>query len=219
MLKIPNHRKSIALPALPVLWAATAGLGLQSCDQADDPAPSAETTNTTPSDWQQIEPVNPELDFSKTYKTLAQSSAEQIPTPDGWEKVDRKPTATKATQSILPPPVQDSPPTPTPNPTPNPSPRPADQAASPPEPDPPAVATVENRASADRHFPTEQRVWTNYQGQLMVASVIECDFETGSLLMESDDGILRNYQLSQLSDSDRAYLWGLAEGEGARDKD
>ena len=62
-----------------------------------------------------------------------------------------------------------------------------------------------------RTFPTEERVWTNYQGQVMIASVLECDFKSGNLLMKSDLGVLRKYQLYRLSDRDREYLYQFAE--------
>jgi hypothetical protein len=67
--------------------------------------------------------------------------------------------------------------------------------------------------ASDQSFPTEQRVWTNYQGQLMVASVLECDFKSGELVMRSDDGTLRNYQLFRLSNADRDFLWQFSENK------
>ncbi len=84
---------------------------------------------------------------------------------------------------------------------------------SPPAPldDSSSSAPSENPSAADAtspvpSFPVERRVWTNYSGKVMVASVEWCDFSTGSLILRDDTGVLRPCEIKQLSAADQAYL-------------
>ena len=170
-------------PDSPDSEASSGNSALDSEPSVRTPVEVSDEDFPTPSGWEKLSSVTSDTEPGAPF-----------PTPSGWEKVDSATASANPSEGepmapqLLPPPIS---------------------PGSLPAADADGTSTGSNGSS--KHFPTEQRVWTNYKGQLMVASVIECDFDSGNLLMESDRGILRRYQLTQLSDADRAYLWNLAE--------
>jgi hypothetical protein len=152
--------------------------------------------------------AEPAPQFAQSFGFSAESPEDGFATPSGWEKVTSASPTTAVENSapslppLAPPPLARDPQR-------EPSTAAPGKGAT-------STATADSVISSNspnENFPTEMRVWTNYLGKLIVASVIECDFHTGELLMESENGILRTYQLTQLSDADRTYLWSLAKKE------
>ncbi len=64
-------------------------------------------------------------------------------------------------------------------------------------------------------FPTEERIWTNLSGKIMLASALHYDAERNVLLLRNNKGqLFPDYAISKLSAVDREFLENLIKSEG-----
>jgi len=65
-------------------------------------------------------------------------------------------------------------------------------------------------------FPSEERIWTNLSGKIMLAAVIDYDAERNVILLRDNKGqFFPDYAVSQLSAADRKFLEDLVNSEDA----
>jgi len=69
-------------------------------------------------------------------------------------------------------------------------------------------------AAQSSAFPTEERIWTDLSGKIMLASALHYDAERNAILLRNNKGrLFPNYAISNLSAVDRKFLERLLKRE------
>lgn len=182
----PKNRKLISWRVVALLVAAAAAVVWKTTDNfapsdSDNGGQPDQTTLAMPvpalfSEWESL-PESTSTTTNAAPGSSAPAGYNQLfATPEGYAYV---------------PPLDESPPAPLADPRGSPS---------------PIAPSVADATSPVPSFPAERRVWTNYSGKVMVASVEWCDFSTGSLILRDDTGVLRPCEIKHLSAADQAYV-------------